>query len=81
MNTNAGPILDMAVSPLNNSAVTIGEDGAVRLWDYVNNDEFYSKSFKGQGTTVCWVPYTKRNLARIVIAGFSNGIVRWLLLE
>lgn len=81
MNTNAGKILDMALSPLNNSAVTIGEDGAVRLWDYVNNEEFYSKTFDKAGTSICWLPYTKKNLARVIIAGYSNGIARWLLIE
>lgn len=35
METNSGKLNDLAVSPISNSAITIGDDGVVRLWDYV----------------------------------------------
>jgi len=41
--TNSGKFLDVAVSPVSNCSITIGEDGAVRLWDYVNSREFYNR--------------------------------------
>lgn len=45
MNFNSGKFNDFATSPLNNSVVTTGSDGFVRLWDYGNKREFYSRSF------------------------------------
>jgi len=36
MTTNSGKFMDLALSPINNSAISIGEDGAVRMWDYAN---------------------------------------------
>ncbi len=36
MEVNAGKLMDLATSTKVNAAVTIGEDGALRLWDYVN---------------------------------------------
>jgi len=34
--TNAGKLYDLATAPTFNAAITAGEDGVVRLWDYVN---------------------------------------------
>ncbi len=34
-----------------------------------------------QATCIEWLPYSKKNQGRVVIAGFSNGICRWLLLN
>ena len=73
--------MDLALSPINNSALTVGEDAAVRLWDYVNEREMYSRKFSAKGTCISWVPYSLKNFARMAIAGFSNGVVRWLLLN
>lgn len=43
METNAGKMMDLAVSNRVNAAVTIGEDGCVRLWDYVKRSEMYNR--------------------------------------
>lgn len=32
---NSGAYLDLATSPQLNAAITVGEDGAITLWDYV----------------------------------------------
>lgn len=40
--TNSGVLRDLIVSPILNCSITIGEDGVVRLWDYVNMDEYYN---------------------------------------
>ncbi len=72
LTTNAGKLNDMKISPLHNAAVTIGDDGGVRLWDYVNQREFYSCKFPKKGTCVEWVPYNKKNQARVIIAGYNK---------
>ena len=72
---------DIAVPDQLNCAVTVGEDGAVRSWDYVNAREYYKRSFKGQGTCLEWLSYSKKNQGRVLIAGYSTGIVRYLLLN
>jgi len=64
-----------------NAAITVGDDGGVRLWNYVNNEMFYERKFTGKATCIQWMPFTMRNQGRIVIVGFSNGIVRFLLLN
>ncbi len=34
---NSGKLNDVIVSPISNCTITVGDDGAVRLWDYVKN--------------------------------------------
>lgn len=79
---NAGRFNDFALSPLNNSCVTVGYDGFVRLWDYGNRRQFYASKFASRAESTCieWLPFTKKNNGREVIVGFSDGIVRFLLL-
>lgn len=43
LNANYGKLNGLAVSPIANCAITAGDDGSVRLWDYVNRREFYSR--------------------------------------
>lgn len=35
LSTNSGQLNDLIVSPISNGAITVGDDGAVRLWDFV----------------------------------------------
>jgi len=73
--------MDLGLSSFENFAVTIGSDGKLRLWDYVHKVERYCASFPGRGTCLEFLPFNKHNQGRVVLAGFSTGIVRWLLLE
>jgi len=61
--------------------VTVGDDGYVRLWDYINMEEFYSRNFTGKATCVEWVPFNRKNNGRCVVAGYNSGICRWLMLN
>ena len=83
LNFNAGKLNDFAISPLNNSIVTAGYDGFVRLWDYGNKREFYSRKFatRAESTCVEWFPFSKKHGGRLLVVGFSDGIVRFLLLD
>ena len=81
METNSGKLMDLAVSNRINAAVTIGEDGAVRLWDFVAKRELYHQTFNGKGTCVDWVTQNQAYRGRIIYTGFSTGVVRVLLLS
>lgn len=49
---NAGPLLDIAASPILNCYITGSREGGVRLWDLANKREFYSRIFSGKATSV-----------------------------
>lgn len=47
LNYHSGEIKDFALSDAYNMAVTVGEDGMVKVWDYSRKQEYYSKKFLG----------------------------------
>jgi WD40 repeat protein len=77
---HSGKISDLCVNPNQNAAVTLGQDGQAKLWDFIKDREFYSRKFLGRGTCLDMLPYSEANLGKVVAAGFDNGIVRILML-
>ena len=61
LSTNAGKVRDLIISPNTNSAVTVGDDGVVRVWDYANKQEFANRQFMGRATSAAWIPFNRRN--------------------
>lgn len=76
LKTNSGKLVDMAMSKSDDAAVTIGQDGAVRLWDFVNKTEYYSRQYKGEGTCLDWLNINFNSKDRIVACGYKSGIMR-----
>ena len=79
--TNSGKIMDLAVSGTDYASVSIGEDGALRVWDYIAKKEIINRSFKGKGTCLEWLPQNNTNRGRIIFAGYNTGIMRILLIK
>ena len=61
LDVNAGRLNDIITSPIQNSAITVGDDGAVRLWDFANKKEFYYRTFPAKATCAEWLPYSRKN--------------------
>jgi WD40 repeat protein len=72
-------IRDIIIPHSINATITLGEDGQVKLWDYVKDRQFYSRQFLGAGTCSDAMPFTDANQGRILATGYNNGIVRILL--
>lgn len=83
LETNSGKFNDIAASPINNCAVSAGADGYIRLWDYGNKKQFCARNFKTRSEATCieWIPFTKRNLGRMLVAAFSDGLIRFLIIN
>ena len=79
MHFHSGMVQDLVVSHVQNSAVSIGQDGQVKLWDFIKDKEFYSKRFLGHGTCMDLSPFSEANQGKVVATGFDNGIIRILL--
>jgi len=73
-----GSVNGLVCSPSHNYAVSIGENGMIKVWDYVKAVVAYQKIFSGKGTCLEHMPFTEGNKGRICAAGFDNGIVRIL---
>lgn len=78
---NSGKISGICIAKKENACATIGFDGTIRLWDFIKKKNFYSRSFKGNGTCIDWLnlPMTKRN--RYIAGGYSNGVMRVVFLK
>ena len=71
-----GAVMDIVCSPTHNYAVSLGEDGLVKVWDYANKKLYDEKYYEGAGTCLEHMPYTDANKGRNCAIGFDNGIVR-----
>lgn len=41
----------------------------------------YRRKFSKKATCIQWMPFSMLNKGRVVVVGYSNGIVRFLLLN
>jgi WD40 repeat protein len=73
-----GSVNGLVCSPVHSYAVSLGENGMLKVWDYVKQNVAYQRQFVGQGTCLEHMPATDGNKGRICAAGFDNGIVRIL---
>jgi hypothetical protein len=73
---NKGAIMDVAMSPHHNYAITLGENGVLKTWDYVGKNVAYQVVYSGKGTCLEHMPFSDGNMGRVAAAGFDNGIVR-----
>ncbi len=78
---HSGRIMDMAICKDANAAVSLGADGATKLWNFAKSAEVYTRQFAGEGLCTDWMPKTARNQGRVLAAGFAGGVVRILLLS
>jgi len=71
-----GAVNDVITSPNQNYCITIGENGMIKVWDYVLKQVKYQDTFPGGGTCLEHMPENEGNKGRVFAAGFDNGIVR-----
>lgn len=69
-------VTGLVSSPTHNFAVSIGENGMIKVWDFVRKVVAYQSQFLGEGTCLEGMPPSDANKGRIFAAGFNNGIVR-----
>ena len=62
-------------------AVTVGQDGTVKVWDYTRKTEYYSKKFLGKSNCTDVIRRSELNKGRMVAVGFDTGVVRILQLS
>lgn len=61
MNFNSGKVTDLVINEKQNSAITVGQDGSVKLWDFIRDKEYYSRKFGGMATCMDLLPFSEAN--------------------
>lgn len=75
---HSGGILVSRASPTDNTVVTGGEDGTVRLYDYLTKKEYYRATFNSDVVQLEFFPLSADPSGTLLLAGFKDGSVRML---
>ncbi|KAK7098838.1 cilia- and flagella-associated protein 44-like isoform X1 [Littorina saxatilis] len=78
---HAGAIVACAVSPVTHLVMTLGEDGTLRLYDFLTKKLLTVRQFKAQGSSLVWIPLSVDNKCATVMAGFADGGIRRVAID
>jgi hypothetical protein len=53
---HAGPVIDMAASPVDEHLATLGKDGRLFIYNYVKKKLLLVKRFQAEGSCLLWLP-------------------------
>ena len=65
---HAGAVTSIDTSPVGHAAVTCGDDGSVRLWDYVAKAPLATARYPGAATAASWASRAVDNEGRTIAA-------------
>ena len=77
---HAGAINALEASQQSDVCITAGDDGTVRVFDYVHKTETCARRFAGSATALQLAPTNVDESGRAAVVGFGDGVVRVLLL-
>lgn len=73
---HSGEIAAMETSSTSSHVATLGRDGQLNVYDYVNKELFFHHQFLAAGCDFVWLPSTLDPTGAVMILGFSDGVVR-----
>ena len=73
---HAGKIVAMDTSPTSKHVATLGEDGRLYIYDYVEKQMIFYHQFIAAGSDIIWLPVSVDPTGAVIILGFSDGVVR-----
>lgn len=53
---HAGPVMDMAASPVDEHLATLGKDGRLFIYNYLEKKLLLVKRFPAEGSCLLWLP-------------------------
>eukprot|EP01041_Mallomonas_annulata_P002802 gene2802-5517_t len=76
--SHSGAITGIDTSPLTHLAMTCGQDGTVRCWNYIERKILGIATFSTSATCLRWTPHSLDHTGLSSTIGFSDGCVRVL---
>lgn len=73
---HAGEIVAMDTSSITPHVATLGKDGRLYIYDYLEKKMVFDHQFMALGCDFIWLPVTLDPTGSVLILGFSDGIVR-----
>ena len=78
---HAGKISSLALSPISHIAATTGQDGTVRLFDYISKEPLCYQRYKTAGCSILWLPKFVDETCSSILVGFADGVLRLLSMK
>lgn len=73
---HAGQIVAMETSSVSNHVATLGLDGRLFVYDYLEKEMVFNYQFLAAGSDFIWLPVTLNTTGAVMILGFADGVVR-----
>lgn len=73
---HAGPIAGICTSPIHHCLTSLGQDGTLRLYDYLDMNQLNLTSYPTAGTFLQHLPELMDETGRTLACGFEDGVVR-----
>ncbi|XP_005088913.1 cilia- and flagella-associated protein 44 [Aplysia californica] len=81
MTAHGGAIVGCRLSALTCLMATLGEDGQIRVYNYITQELVASRTFNAPGTCLLWPSFEFDSSCATLIAGFADGVLRILSLS
>lgn len=73
---HAGEIVAMDTSSVSQHVATLGRDGRLYIYDYVEQQMVFHHQFLAGGGDFIWLPASIDSTGAVMILGFSDGVIR-----
>lgn len=73
---HSGEIVALETSPVGNHIATLGSDGRLYIYDYVEKKLIFHHQFLAAGGDFVWVPVSLDPTGAVMIVGLADGVVR-----
>lgn len=73
---HAGEIVAMDTSSVSQHMATLGRDGRLYVYDYLEKEMIFHHQFLAAGCDLIWLPVTIDATGAVMIIGFADGVVR-----
>jgi cilia- and flagella-associated protein 44 len=73
---HAGKIVAMDTSGISQHVATLGEDGRLYVYDYIEKEMVFNHQFLANGSDLVWLPVSVDPTGSVMILGFTDGVIR-----
>lgn len=78
---HAGPIMAVQASPITHHVATLGSDGRLFMFDYLQRKMLFDYRFSSSGRAMLWLPVTLDATGMILVLGFEDGMIRIMMVN
>ncbi|XP_014209825.1 uveal autoantigen with coiled-coil domains and ankyrin repeats [Copidosoma floridanum] len=78
---HAGPIMDMDAADWGPYAATIGQDGRLHVYDYLEKRLLLAHRFLDPGSCLLWLPCSVEPSGSTLVCAFGTGVLRVVIVD